>query len=324
MRDVLRRAVVASLAAIVVVLGGGIMQYQGLASPDGLGVPSRAERTLLQDNSGGKIVGYTSSNLDGPESVTATFRIASSVGYVNSYPVTAYAEGTGTGTVSSTPSGINFAYPGQKSGSSQFVEGTTVQLTAKALGTFVASWLGCPGTTAGNGTGLAICTIEKLDGPKEAKVKFLATQYLYSVLVTASGDAEGHVSSNPGGIDFDYPKTVSQSAVFPKESDIFLTANPTPSDPFDLVTAYWSACPGKQRVGLLGEVTCLIENLQANKSATVEFLRNHQLATVNATGDGTGSVSSDPPGLEFSYPEADTGTAPFPTGSRPIFTAKAA
>jgi hypothetical protein len=110
----------------------------------------------------------TDTNVTADITVTASFAI-------NTYTVTANASGTGLGSVSSIPAGINYSYPASTTGTTGLINhGTPVVLTAAADVGSVASWAnGCAGgTEAGNGTPSATCTFGSLDGTKTATATF--------------------------------------------------------------------------------------------------------------------------------------------------------
>lgn len=104
-------------------------------------------------------------NLTEDSAVTATFTL-------NRYNVTAEADGTGAGSVSSNPEGIDYEYPATDTGSAEFDHGTNLVLTATASAGSTASWTSCAGTVAGNGTGTATCSFASLDGGETAKATF--------------------------------------------------------------------------------------------------------------------------------------------------------
>jgi|WetSurMetagenome_2_1015567.scaffolds.fasta_scaffold00033_43 hypothetical protein len=78
--------------------------------------------------------------------------------------ISANANGTGSGSVVSTPSGISYIYPKTKTDAGQYTKGSTVTISAKANSLSKATWNGtCAalgGTETGNGTSISVCTIK--------------------------------------------------------------------------------------------------------------------------------------------------------------------
>jgi hypothetical protein len=129
--------------------------------------------------------------MDQARSVVATFTL-------NQYTVTATADGTGSGTVVSDVGGINYAYPGQTTGTTAPLDhGSAITLTATAATGSTVSWSGCPAT--GGTTTAATCTFASLDGDQTVSATF--TLQSFALSVSKAGKGEGTVSSSPVGID---------------------------------------------------------------------------------------------------------------------------
>ena len=115
----------------------------------------------------------TSNAASSPDNVTLT---GTGIG-VNSFLVTVVKTGTGSGTVTSSPAGINCA----PTCAASFASGSTVTLTTTpAAGSVLGSWTGCDavvGTT---------CTISALAGPRSVTATF--NQSTQRAFVSATGN----------------------------------------------------------------------------------------------------------------------------------------
>jgi len=231
----------------------------------------------------------TFSSLNGSKTVTATFTL-------NTYTVTANANGNGTGNVASNVGGINYNYPANNTGTTSTLNyGTNVVLTATAGTGSTVSWNDCVaagGTAAGNGTGTATCTFSSLDGAKTVAATFTLDQF--TVTANANGNGTGNVSSNVGGINYNYPaNNTGTSSAINYGTNVVLTAAAGIGS-----TAAWNDC-----VGAGGAVagngtataTCTFSSLNGNKTVTATFTLNTYALTVTIVGNG--SVTSNPAGI---------------------------
>ena len=181
--------------------------------------------------------------------------------------------GTGTGSVSSDPDGIDC--PGDCSQS--YLEGTVVSLSATpAAGSTFAGWSGdCSGT--------ASCSVT-MDAARSVTATFTLDPVFFSLNVTLAGTGTGSVSSDPDGIDC--PGDCSQSYL--EGTLVTLSATPAAGSSF----AGWSG-------DCSGTASCSV-TMDAARSVTATFDLlpvNHSLS-VTLAGTGTGSVSSDPDGID--------------------------
>lgn len=167
--------------------------------------------------------------------------------------------GTGDGTVSSSPAGINCAVDCN----TMFDAGTLVTLTATpdANSTFTGwSGAGC------SGTGTCVATMDAL---KNVVATFTKPQYTVTTSMTGSGS----IISSPSGI-------VCQPAcsdIFDKGISVTLTAVPGSGLSF----GDWSGdCSGSGACNL---------SINGNKTVIARF---GYLLTVNKTGAGTGTVTA--------------------------------
>lgn len=174
--------------------------------------------------------------------------------------LTVSAAGTGGGTITSTPVGINCG----AACSYFFDNGTSVTLTASpdANSTFT----GWTGDCSGTGT----CTVT-MNSVKNVQATFTKKQYALSIS-SANG---GTVTSTPAGINC----SSSCSNSFDAGTVITLTASPAAGNTF---TGWAGACSGTG--------TCNI-TLDAAKTVTAKFSTT---LNVSKTGTGTGTVTSSP------------------------------
>ena len=192
-------------------------------------------------------------------SVTATFNI-------QQFNLTVSKLGTGTGTVTSNPAGINC---GATCGPTPFNAGTVVTLTASPISGVFAGWSG--GGCSGTGT----CVVT-MDALKTVTATFAPT---FSITVTPAGSGTGTVTSSPGAINCGATctDTFAQNAV------VTLTASPTAGSVF----AGWSlgSCPGTG--------TCVV-TVSAAVSVTATFNAQFVLTVLKV---GAGTVTSNVGGI---------------------------
>jgi phospholipase C len=200
--------------------------------------------------------------LGASEQVTATFN--------NSAQNTAMLTVTlaGTGTVTSSPAGINCP----QTCSASFEIGTQVTLTeAPAANSSFAGWSGaCHGTAS-------TCSVA-LNSSQSVTATFSGVATL---MVTVAGTGTGTVSSNPAGISC--PQMCSAS--FAAGTQVALTESPGPNSTF----AGWSGggCSGTNNV-------CAVA-LSASQQVTATF--NGPTLSVSLAGNGTGTITSNPAGI---------------------------
>jgi hypothetical protein len=194
--------------------------------------------------------------------VTATFDTAPA-------PVTLTVNkaGTGTGTVTSDPAGINCGGDCSES----YVQGTVVTLTATAAaGSRFTGWSGpCSGT----GT----CTVT-MNSETTATATFVP---VYTLTVTKQGDGTGTVTSDPAGINCG----VECAFVYISGVQVTLTATAAAGSVF----TGWSGCDTSS-----GN-TCTV-TMVTNKFVYATFVPASTL-TVVKTGSGSGTVTSEPSGI---------------------------
>ncbi|HYD41728.1 MAG TPA: lytic polysaccharide monooxygenase [Anaeromyxobacter sp.] len=206
--------------------------------------------------------------------------------------------GTGSGTVTSSPSGINCG----TSCSSSFVSGTSVTLTATAAaGSTFAGWGGaCSGTAA-------TCTVS-MTAARSVTASFnTSTSTSYALSVTKAGTGGGTVYSTPAGITCG----ASCSASFPSGTVVTLVADVAAGSTF----AGWSgACTGN--------ATCVVTMTQARSVSATFDTSTGTTYTLSVTrgGTGSGTVTSNPVGISC----GSTCSASFNSGVTVTLTATAA
>jgi PKD repeat protein len=213
--------------------------------------------------------------------VTATFNTIS-------YALTVSKGGLGTGTVSSSPAGIDCG----ASCAANYAYGTTVTLTAApAAGATFAGW---SGVCSGTGT----CTVGMTEARALTATFNAAT---YALTVSKAGTGTGTVSSSPAGINCGATCTANYTA----GTSVTLTAAPAAGATF----AGWSgACSGTG--------SCTV-SMTAATAVTATFNTVSYALTVSKGGLGTGTVSSTPAGISCGA----SCTASFASGTSVTLTA---
>lgn len=126
---------------------------------------------------------------DGSLSMTTNYSCTATFDLIPSYTLTITKDGTGSGTVTSEPGGINCG----SNCSEDYLEGTEVTLSAEASSdsTFVG-WSGGPDC----GNGVINMTVDQ-----SCTATFDLIPQYYTLDVSKDGTGSGTVSSQPGGID---------------------------------------------------------------------------------------------------------------------------
>ena len=201
--------------------------------------------------------------MDQARAVTATFAI-------NSHALDVARDGTGTGTVASSPAGIDCGADCTE----QYPYGTTITLTATpALGSTFAGW------TGGGCTGAGTCTVT-LTAATTVTATFSIN--IESVTVMRAGSGTGTVTSSPAGINCG----ADCNEAYPFGTMVTLTATPAAGSTF----AGWSGG------GCTGTGTCVV-TVDMAVAVTATFNLTQHTLTVTRAGTGTGTVSSTPAGI---------------------------
>ena len=192
-----------------------------------------------------------------------------------SHTLTVTLAGDGSGSVSSSPTGIDCPTDCTEA----YDDGTLVTLTATpASGSNFAGWSGegCSGTGS--------CQVS-MDAARSVAATFdLEPTPTFLLTVTLAGDGSGSVSSDPVGIDC--PTDCTEA--YDDGTLVTLTATPASGSSF----AGWSGdCSGTD--------SCQV-SMDAARSVTATFTLDPVSFTLDVilAGDGSGSVSSSPVGID--------------------------
>jgi uncharacterized delta-60 repeat protein len=247
-----------------------------------IGLDDQAYDLALQPD--GKIVAAGFS-WNGSQQVFALARYSGSA-------LTVAKTGTGSGSITSSPSGISC-------GSTCSAPFAAVPVTLTATPAAGSSFFGWSGACAGTGS----CTLT-MSGDRVATARFETNKTL---ALTKTGSGTGTVTSGPAGISCGS----TCAHVFRHGTAVTLTPTASTGSSF----AGWSgACSGTG--------SCTV-TMSANRVATARFGANKTLA-LTKPGSGTGSVTSSPAGLNcgstcahaFKHGTAVTLTAIASAGSR--------
>jgi uncharacterized repeat protein (TIGR02543 family) len=179
----------------------------------------------------------------------------------------------GGGTVTSSPAGINCGaictvnVPGS----------TSVTLTATPDPGF--AFVGWTGSCTDVGT---TCSFAML-GPRNVTATFAANSTL---TISKSGSGAGTVTSSAGGINCG----ATCSGSFAAGASVTLTAAPAPGSTF---SGWGGACAGTPAT----QTTCTV-TMDASKTAIATFSVLQSALSVTKAGNGTGTVTSSPAGID--------------------------
>lgn len=214
--------------------------------------------------------------------VTATFTL-------NSYTLTTTRVGTGSGTILSTPSGINCGADCTE----VYPHGSMVVLTATAaVGSTFAGWSG------GGCTGTGSCVVTMTSATSVTATFTLSS---FTISVAKAGLGTGTVTSSPAGITCGADCTEA----YAPGTLVTLTAAPGVNSVF----AGWSgACTGTG--------SCVV-TVNSAISVTATFNSTLPVLTVTSAGTGSGVVSSSPAGINCGGDCSE----PYPIGTLVTLTA---
>ena len=200
------------------------------------------------------------------------------------YDLNVAKAGTGAGTVTSSPAGINCGADCAE----PYAPDTLVTLTASpAAGSTFSGWSGAC-------TGLASCPVT-MNAAKSVTATFTLNPVTYNLSVAKSGTGSGTVTSTPAGISCG----ADCSELYLQGTVVTLAAAPAAGSSF----SGWSgACTGT--------ASCVV-TMNAIKSVTATFAPVTYALTVAKAGTGTGTVTSTPAGISCG---ADC-TEPYNTGT---------
>lgn len=253
--------------------------------------PSGTPVTLTaRPDSGSAFAGWSGGGCSGATTCTVIMDQARSVEatFIRMFALTVSKSGSGSGTVTSSPAGINCGSNCQ----TEFSSGTQVTLTATAASTSAfAGWSG------GGCSGNAPCSIT-MDQARSVQANFVPK---FALTVSHSGTGAGTLTSTPPGIDCGS----SCEASYVSGTSVSLTATPESG----------SAFTGWSGGGCSGAGACTLTMDQARAVQAI-FTRLFSL-TVSRSGSGSGTITSSPSGISC----GSTCQAPFASGSSVSLTA---
>lgn len=263
--------------------------------------------TAVPDANGSSFTGFTGGGCSGPgttcdvtvddaKTVTATFTDANPALTVSKAGSGARKAGTGAGTVTSAPAGIDC---GLDCGE-EYATGTEVTLTAApAAGSTFDGFTG--GGCSGTGS---TCTVT-VDAAMTVTAIFSGPL----LTVTKTGSGVGTVTSLPFGVSCGTDCSEDYAA----DTMVTLTASVSTST---VAGATGSTFGGFSGGGCTGTATTCTVTMDAAKTVTATFV-DYPTLTVTKTGTGTGTVTSAPAGLSCGA----TCTRDFPIDSAVTLTA---
>ncbi|HWY57391.1 MAG TPA: alkaline phosphatase family protein [Terriglobales bacterium] len=207
--------------------------------------------------------------------LTVTQNTSVMANFSTSPVLTVSLSGTGQGSVTSSPSGINCG----QTCSAPFNPGTSVTLTATAgVNSMFAGWTG-----TNNCSSNPTCVVT-VNASEKVTATFNPVQGTALLSVALAGSGSGTVTSNPAGINCGTTCT----APFNTGTPVTLTETPAQNSIF----AGWS-------VSSCGNNSTCVVTLSANDNVTATFniMQSAPVLTVVLAGTGTGTVTSSPTGI---------------------------
>ncbi len=191
------------------------------------------------------------------------------------FDLTVGKSGSGSGTVTSSPAGIDCG----SDCSETLVDGTSVTLTASPLaGSTFTGWNGdgCSGTST--------CAVTM----SEARNITAEFTRIFDLTVSKSGSGSGTITSSPAGINCG----ADCSESFLDETLVTLTSTPATGS---ALTGWNTGTGWNTSTGCSGTSTCTVTMNEA-RNITAEFTRIFDL-TVSKSGSGSGTITSSPAGI---------------------------
>ena len=182
--------------------------------------------------------------------------------------------GTGSGTVSSSPAGVNCG----TTCAASFDHGTTVTLSGTpASGSKPVAWSGCGSV---NGSNQCVVTMSEA---KSVTATFELERH--SLSVAKGGSGSGTVTSSPAGVNCG----TTCAASFDHGTTVTLSGAPAGGSK----PVVWETCPG----AVNGSNQCVVTMSEAKEArARFDQIDSFQLAIVKG-GSGQGTVTSSPSGI---------------------------
>jgi len=202
---------------------------------------------------------------------------------VDDFSLQTMLAGSGSGSLSSSPAGINC--PGVCSAS--YPVGIMVTLTPMPVsGSVFGGW-------SGDCSGMGACTVT-MDQMRSVTATFDPEPVTLNVLLDTPGGAAGNVSSNPAGIDC--PGDCQQE--YPPGTSVTLTATPEPGSALNTWGGICSAT--------IGAVCTATLNMSGGTTVQFVLVENDPVLSVSLTGpgsitDNTGAINC-PGTCTASYP----------------------
>jgi hypothetical protein len=205
-------------------------------------------------------------------------REATAIFNLPSFTLTLTEQGSGAGTVTSSPAGIECA---AASCSEDFVKGSTVTLTGTAgLHSEAVKWAGCDSVTIENKCLVAMSAARSVIASFDLEPQYIQ----YSVSVRLKGTGKGTVTSVPGGIECGSDCTET----YVNRTNLTLIATPEPGSVFD----HWSggSCAGSGPCE---------HKINSSRLVNAVFLAvGKRTLSISKAGNGQGTVQSNLAGIE--------------------------
>jgi hypothetical protein len=220
--------------------------------------------------------GWNGAGCSGTGACTVTMTAATTVTATftrQTFPLTVDRAGTGSGTVTSSPAGINCG----ATCSASYDSGTVVTLTAAAAGDSTFT-----GWSGGGCAGTGVCTVTMTAA---TTVTATFTRQTFPLTVDRAGTGSGTVTSSPAGIACG----AACSASYDSGTVVTLTA----------AAAVGSTFTGWSGGGCLGTNACEV-TMNAATTVTATFTRDRFTLTVtkaSVLGVANGTVTSSPAGI---------------------------
>jgi hypothetical protein len=231
----------------------------------------------------------------GGKTVTATYVPAS-----QGNPLTVGFDGSGKGSVGSSPPGINC--DGSSPCTANFLSGTKVVLSAAAgINSYFSSWSGCDSATG------AICNLTMPAGVKTVSATFFPVPPTISLTVALDGNGAGTVVSLPPASGISCPP--SCLANFSSQGSFSIQATAASGSTF----AGWTGCAVTPSPAICTVLPSQSQTIRATFTKV-------GLSVVKVTVSGSGTVASSPVGISCAA-NASACSATFPSGTKIVLTA---
>ena len=270
--------------------GGGTVT----SAPEGVNCPAACSAGFVSDSqvtltaapdADSLFSGWTGCDSVSGATCTVTMANARSVNAIfmlKRFTLTVTRTGTGNGTVTSSPAGINCG----TACASDFVINTTVTLTAApGADSIFTGWTGCDSVSG------ATCVVTMANA---RSVNAVFTLNTFTLTATKSGTGNGTVTSSPAGINCG----AACASDFVIRTTVTLTAAPGANSLF----SGWTGCDS------VSGATCTVTMANA-RSVNASFMLKSFTLTVTKTGLGNGTVTSSPAGISCGTARAASATS---------------